>query len=224
MYPSIVSLEFGKWIDSLLLSLRGCFAAIVDGRSNADDEFDGWIDLIRSADDPAIDEPVGIIKLLFSAMGVDLKDDQAGKMRGGSAMVALVYVWRAGVANEEGDRDRAWPYLCAGAYWAGYAKSGSVVDDLQKLERKSQAALAAHAKAGKYAPLKEYARKIVDGRLGPGRKWPSVLNAAETIFAEVEAYRKYAGLPVSPISQRTLEDWLAKMPEAADVFENRRKK
>ena len=224
MYPSIGKQTFDQHIDLMLVNIHGCFAAIVDHRSDVDDELKGWIQLIRSCDDFVLDDPFEIIKKMLASSGVLLPDEKVGKVKGGAAIVALTHLLRAKSAKDAGDDGAAWSYVSACSYWTGVAVSGKGLDGVQKSERKNQAAMAARAKGEKYGPLKEYARKMAIEKIGPSKKWPSVRRASEMIAAEVEAHRVHIGKPVPPITQKTLEVWLSRIPEAADVFGTSQKK
>lgn len=137
-------------------------------------------------------------------------------------MIASAYLLRALRSTKEWK----WANFSDATYWCGVAMMQSQSDnsspDYEKLVRKEIAAKGAQARDKKYAPLRELALRLAKEKCPKVYGWPSRRQAVIAVKNEVLDEARKRNMPLSEDNALvTIDGWLAKMPEAEELFPKR---
>lgn len=128
----------------------------------------------------------------------------------------------------QGSRELAWIYLAEASYWCGVtlAQKGieqayhQTVGDTKRLI----ASTGASKRAESYQVIKQFAYKMVLKKMPPKNGWQSRNHAVQAVKDATIRFAKRKRIRMS-VDQagKTIDSWLAKMPEAASLFPSKKK-
>ncbi|WP_186136696.1 hypothetical protein [Burkholderia gladioli] len=221
-------------VHKILVNLMDCFIHQMKD-DTVDDFIVKIISPIAAADDRDIEVP---IEILMQYVSEDERATQRQKVsRSPLSLIVLstTYCIRAIQAIDEGDRELAWSYLADAKYWCGVSRSDMGVDKIREeaiVATRTSAiseALTSKARAGAiardnaYKSVREYVCKLAR-EWKPTSGWSSRSQAVKKISAAALDFFNHnpPRLKVDGI-ERTLDKWLSKMPDAAELFPLRKK-
>ncbi|NHV25942.1 hypothetical protein [Burkholderia sp. D-99] len=227
--PIRQELDLKKYLDLTLDSLMNCYIYQKPGATE-DDFADRIMMPVMSRDDRTVEDPVDIVMQFASASDKAAGRDKIAKSPYGAIVVSSVYWVRAGVALKKGDTSLAWSYLADARFWCGVSISQVGIDQARERtitrthEKATTEARANHGKSGAagrdkaYEPVRDYAYKLTR-EMRPESGWRSRSQAVKRISGFVLEYSiehpprlKESGF------EKTLDKWLAGMPDSAELF------
>lgn len=141
-------------------------------------------------------------------------------------LISCAYLLHAAQSWTDVDQEWKWAHLVDANYWCGIAmmqlQSDNGSPDYERLVRKEIAAKGAQARDKKYAPLRELALKLAKEKRPKVHGWPSRRQAVIAVKNEVLDEARKRNMPLSEDNAFvTIDGWLAKMPEAEELFPKR---
>ncbi|UVE66933.1 hypothetical protein L2Y90_07425 [Burkholderia pyrrocinia] len=226
----------------LIATMAEYYALFLPGKTQEDFAQEIFVNVIGAHDDPRVKNPREIVTLLTNAMLEDPPahgsedekwwtspsprgDDHENWWAG--MFVSCAYLRRAMAAWQGGDETSAWLYLTDAGYWSGLTVAHQGIQ--QQLDRtldtmaSQLASLGANARIEKYRPAVDFAHDLVRKKRPENNGWPSRRRAVEAIKNEVLEFARGKGIPLS-VDQagKTIDGWLAKMPDANELFQKKR--
>ncbi|WP_209806030.1 hypothetical protein [Cupriavidus sp. AcVe19-6a] len=229
--PARHELDLERFVRLTLGNLSNCYAGLKPGRQVIDFIPD-VLNVVGGKDDPSVETPVEIIMQFVSEADKAKGPDWIARSPNGSLIISCAYCLRALGSMKSGDLNLAWSYMADARYWCGVAISGKGINEAreQTIMEASAKALATKAKSGAearsktYEPVRERVYQLARERK-PGSGWRSRTHAVNAIRKEAHAFSVESGPELKQESlSRTLDGWLAKMPDAAALFPSRKAK
>lgn len=213
-----------KWFFDITLSnLGNCYMHLKPG--TGEEEFVHEIlRAVDANDDPSIEEPIQIVMSCVSDEDRAKGPDWISHSPYGSIVVATAYCLRAGRAMRAGDGGLAWSHMSDARYWAGVAISSKGIDDAREhtivtVNRERGVAGAAGKDKKLYAPIRQFAYEMAWEKKPSQIGWQSRNHAVETIKSAVLEFARSNGVRMSDErARKTIDGWLANMPDAATLF------
>lgn len=170
-------------------------------------------------DDVNENDYVKIVQLMLDPEGLTINEDILVKNPICPVIISITFATRAIKAYEARKAEFAWSCLVEASFWAGKAGSAIEIGQNVKNGRAELAGRAARVKHKSSKEIKSYAFKLVRDRL-PSKRWSSMRNAAEKILGDVNKFCPGGAPTPRPVASKTVQEWLAQMPDASDLFQN----
>lgn len=229
--PARHELDLERFVSLTLGNLSNCYAALQPGRQLAD-FIPGILNVVGTKDDPSIETPVEIVMQFVSEADRAKGPDWIARSPNGSLIVSCAYCLRAMRAMKSGNLNLAWSYMADARYWCGVAISCKGIDEARErtIVETSAEALATKARSGAearnkaYEPVRERVYELARERR-PASGWRSRSHAVRVISDEAYAFSVKNGPELKKDGiGKTLDGWLAKMPDASTLFPPKRTK
>lgn len=192
--------------------------------------------VVVNRDDTTVEDPLEIL-MLFASDSDKLKgSDWVASSPYGAIIISCVYCIRAHNALAAGYKELAWSYMADARYWCGTSIASKGINSAYEqtvTETRSNAfgeALSVRAKSGSlgrnqaYKPLREYAYQLAHEKRPVGG-WRSRSHAVRNIKNDVFNFSQKQGPKLKPDSlEKTVDKWLAEMPDTTNIFPNKNKK
>ncbi|NUA25992.1 hypothetical protein [Cupriavidus basilensis] len=226
--PLRSELNLEKFAHLTLQNLANCYAHLKPG---ADDNafINEILNIVGTLDDPAIEEPVAIVMSVVSEEDRTKGPGWVTKSPYGSVVVSCAYCLRALRAMHARNMELAWSYMADARYWCGVAISSKGINEAREstitltLIKKAKAGAAGRDKT--FESIRQHAYKLAKDMRPPEKGWQSRAHAVKTIQGAVVQFTKDEGLKLSKANaEKTIDGWLARMPDAADLFPSRKAK
>ncbi|MCO5399757.1 hypothetical protein [Ralstonia soli] len=224
--------DFNWFLNMTLWNLVSCHASLRPG-AQPTDFMREILNVVEMRDDSSVEEPLEIVMQFVSDAEKIKGQAWAAKSPICSVLVSCTYCLRAMDVMEAGDPNLAWSNMADARYWCGVAMSSQGLDEARELVigEASAEALVMKAKSGAearkraYAPVQERAYQLAWERR-PASGWQSRAQAVDKIKEEVHAFSLEHGpaLKKNDSLRRTLDGWLAQMPDASVLFPSRKTK
>ncbi|WP_028213207.1 hypothetical protein [Paraburkholderia mimosarum] len=216
-----------KWyFDITLSNIGNCYMHLKPGAGG--EEFVSQIlTPVAVNDDPSIEEPIEIVMSCASAEDRVKGPDWVARTPYGPIIVGSAYCLRGIRAMKAGDTELAWSLLADARYWAGVAISSKGIEEARESTiasvKRAAGVLGASGRDKLFEPVRQFAYKMVKKKRPPQKGWQSRNHAVKTIKDVTLRFAKRRGLQMSPDQAgKTIDGWLAGMPEAAMFFPQRK--
>ncbi|MCW0022742.1 hypothetical protein [Burkholderia pseudomallei] len=212
-----------KWYLNITVSnLGSCYMHLKPGAGSEDFAHE-ILRVVAKNDDPSIEEPIEIVMSCVSDEDRAKGPDWIARSPYGSIIVATAYYFRVHRAMRAGDIGLAWSFMADARYWAGVALSSKGIGEAREntiiTVKRERGVVGAVGKDKTYEPIRQFAYKIVVKRQPPQKGWQSRNHAVKTIKDVVLRFAMRKGVQMSgDQAGKTIDGWLAKMPEAAALF------
>ncbi len=220
-------LDLRKFVDLTLGNLANCYSHAKPGAQVHD--FIHFLNVIAANDHPGVEVPIEIVSLFASEADKAKGPDWLAKSPYGSIIVSCAYCVRALGAIRGQDVGLGWSYMADARYWCGVAISSKGIDegrDRTIVETLSQqAATGAAARDKAYEPIRQEAYRLAREMRPPRLGWQSRAHAVRTIrqpvldFSTANKVKNESAVTLSENNAaKKLDEWLSKMPDAAELF------
>lgn len=144
-------------------------------------------------------------------------------------LISYAYCLQSMKARNVGDRELAWSYMADALYWCGATLASKGIEDGRKRTitetKKGMSQKANSARHEKNRQIKELAFKLARENCPALNGWFSRRQAAKAIAQEIKKFADEIGNPLSNAqAEKTIYDWLGKMPEAKSLFQSKKNK
>ncbi|MBR8653160.1 hypothetical protein KDH83_07510 [Achromobacter sp. Marseille-Q0513] len=141
-------------------------------------------------------------------------------------LLSATYYFRAMHARDTSHPDAAWSYLVEAWYWCGVAMAGKGLQvALQQAAdgvKRDMAASGAKKRSERFQPLRDLACDLARNSAPPSG-CSSRNHAVQVVNPKVLELADSAGIKVSLKQiERTIDDWLKALPDAAQLFSKRK--
>lgn len=224
--PERHELDFNFFLKITRLNLEKCYKNQTPEPEQCDFNLE-VLNVVDLHDDPAIEGPVEIISQFVPEELKKNGNDWIARSPHGPIIISSAYLSRARKAMNEADPDTAWSYLADTMYWCGISVSGLSIDELLKKTvvntKKSLAKSGGKAKDEKYEPLRQYLFQLVRDKK-PASGWTSRSHAVRSVLKDAQSFSQEGTPKLVEESSKTIDKWLAMMPDAASLFPIRERK
>ena len=138
-------------------------------------------------------------------------------------LTASAFLARCIKAYENREMDLAWSYMTDVRYWTGVVRTFRGIEaayqQTVKETKRNVASKGAQARAENYDVLSQFSYKLVHEKEPRPSGWKSRRHAVQVIKKHVLAHAKELKIKLSENqADRTIGNWLAKMPDATQLF------
>lgn len=219
--------NFSWLLEITLLNLNNCYIHIKPGAQEEEFLYE-FVKNVAGMDDPSIEEPIEIAMSCLSAEHRAKGPDWIARSPYCSVIVATAYWSRAARAMQAGDMDLAWSFMADARYYTGVAISSKGIDlareDTIVAVKREKGLAGAAGRDKRFEPIRQFAYKMAKKKLPPQKGWQSRNHAVQTIKGVVLRFAKRQCVPMSEEQAgKTIDDWLAKMPDMASLFPKKKK-
>jgi len=210
-----------------LHSLAGYYGSIRAGKA-FEDFMNEVFAVVNGHDDQSVEDPYEIERLFIRAADPAIAFEKVAGSPFAPMIVSCTFARRAMVASEAGEPEQAWIYLAEASFWCGVTLAEKGIDQAYHQTvgdtKRLQATLGANKRIEKYQPVVEFAYQRVREMRPASRGWQSRTQAVQAIKADVLAFGETVQVSMSEEQAgKTIDGWLAKMPDAAELFPGRKK-
>ncbi|EMD9442899.1 hypothetical protein VXE32_006981 [Burkholderia cepacia] len=209
-----------------LHSLAGYYSSIREGKTFEDFMNDVFA-VVNGNDDPSVEDPYTIVRLFVRPSDPAAQvDNVAGHYA--AMIVSCTYTKRAmAEASKAGESEQAWIHLAEASFWCGVTSAEKGIDQAYHQTvgdtKRLQATLGANKRLEKFRPVIEFAYQRAREMRPASKGWLSRSQAVQAIKADVLAFAETQQVSMSAEQAgKTIDGWLAKMPDAADLFPKKR--
>lgn len=214
---------------SAILSSLAYYYTFIDNNKTGEDFSTEIVDLVAANDEPSEEDPGKIVQLFAKPSDDAVPRDCVTSSPLAAMFVSCAYCRRAALANMHGSRELAWIYLAEASYWCGVtlAQKGieqayhqTVLDVADRTKRKAASSGGSKA-AEPRQPAIHYAYRLIrEEGADLGTQGVSPHKAALAIKELVLKFARENGIEMSDErADKTISDWLRKMPDAQDYLD-----
>lgn len=185
--------------------------------------------IIYGLDDRNIQDPYEIVMQFVSEEDRNKGQEYVISSPYSAILVASTFLMRAGFVSEENNIDLAWSYMADARYWYGVVESTEGIEKAYAetvVSTKREAALkGAKARGDVYPPVIFYAHELARELCPKSTRWKSRNHAVQSIKKKVMQFASDKSIRLSEgQADVTLGKWLAKMPDAGELFPTKKLK
>lgn len=214
--------------DLMVLTLRHLYDAyVVAVKPISDDEFiEDILKPLPRLDRRETDQPLEILLQYATDQEKAKGYDAIARSPISPILLSATYYFRAMRARDTSHPDAAWSYLAEARYWCGIAMAekglSSALQQAADGVKRDMAASGAKKRSERFQPLRDLACDLARNSAPPSG-WSSRNHAVQVVKPKVLELAESAGIKVSPKQiERTIDDWLAALPDAAQLFSKRK--